>query len=465
MLLHHFPTPDLFINSYLIFDEKAKLGVVIDPTRQVEVYLALAMQKGIEITDIVETHVHADFISGARELKAALGGKATIHCSGLGGKEWIPSYADHLVQNGETFHLGSLRLEARHTPGHTPEHLIWVVYDEKRSFTIPLLAFTGDLLFVGSVGRPDLLGTEAKEGLAKQLYHSLFAVLSALPDFLEIYPGHGSGSLCGKGIGMKLSSTLGYEKRCNPWLIPQTYDHWLTSLDLNSLAIPNYFSRMKKLNVEGPSLLEPQKLPLLLTQEQFKNRPLSSLLVDVRHQNEFAAGNIKGSINLPFKPGFTLWAGSLLPAHQELVLVVDQPSSIFSMMQSLAIIGLDNIFGAIDISHWSTADKKEWLTPSPFMTVETLHASKELIYLLDVRREHEWNEGHIEGAHHLELVKVPQMLNAIPVDRPVAVICHTGTRASIIASFLAKEKKITTFNVQGGMQAWIQAKYPLLCTR
>lgn len=460
MLIRSFYTPGLFINSYFIFDEETRRAAVVDPTRQIEIYLAQALQDKVVITDIIETHVHADFVSGAAELKAALGGKPVIHCSGMGGDEWIPSYADHVVKDRDTFNLGSIRLEALHTPGHTPEHLIWVVFDEKRSPSVPELAFTGDLLFVGSVGRPDLLGEESRDTLAKQLYRSLFAVLYALPDFLEIYPGHGGGSLCGKGIGMKLTTTLGYEKKCNPWLIPQDYRRWVDSLDLCSLPIPDYFPRMKKENVKGGKESSHSELPSMLSVEQFKKMP-ASFVADLRKPEDFAAGNIKGSVNIPVTPAFPLWAGSFLPADRDVVLVVDKPDVLPGVVQSLKLVGLDHIAGVVDVSHWKIGDRAELLKASPTMDVATLQAEKGNVYLLDVRNDQEWDSGHIEGAHHLELMKVPQALDAIPLDRPIAVICHSGNRASIIASLLEKEKGAKVFNVKGGMQAWNKAKLPV----
>lgn len=458
MLIRSFFTSGLFINSYLIFDEETRCAAVVDPTRQIEIYLAQALQDQVVITDIIETHVHADFVSGAAELKAALGGKPVIHCSGLGGAEWTPFYADHIVQNRESVHLGSIRLEALHTPGHTPEHLIWVVYDEKRSFSVPELAFTGDLLFVGSVGRPDLLGEDSREELAKQLYRSLFAVLYALPDFLEIYPSHGAGSLCGKGIGMKPTTTLGYEKKCNLWLIPQDYRRWVDSLQLSSQPIPDYFVRMKQENVKERKRTKHKELPPVLTMEQARKSLASDFVADLRRPDDFAAGNIKGSINLPVTPAFPLWAGSFLPADREIVLVVDDLDVVQGVMQSLKLVGLDRISGVIDVSHWKIGDRAELLVPSPMMSVEELQAEKENVYLLDVRKDYEWDSGHIEGANHLELMKVPRALDAIPLDKPIAVICHSGNRASIIASLLEKEKGVKVFNVKGGMQAWNKAQ-------
>lgn len=461
MIIRHLYTPGLCINSYLIFDEEQKKAAVVDPTRQIEIYLSLAAKEGIEITDILETHVHADYVSGALELKEALGGKPVIHCSGLGGKEWTPAYTDHIVQNHDTFHLGNLRFEALHTPGHTPEHIVWIVYDEGRSTILPELIFSGDLLFVGSVGRPDLLGSDEEEVLAKQLYRSLFGVLHALPDYIEIYPSHGAGSLCGKEISKKLSSTLGYEKRCNPWMMPQDYRKWHESLRMEGIPIPSYFNRMKQVNVSGPQLLAKKKAPPILTPEEFAQRSEDHLVIDLRRPDAFAEGNVKGSLNLPFAPAFPLWAGSVLPHDKDLILVVDRVEMIFPVIRILNLVGLDNISGVVDVSRWSVSDRKRLLSPSSVMTVEELLAQKDQLFLVDVRNIHEWHLGHIEGGHHLELVKFPEALKEIPVDQSIAVICHSGNRASVIASLIEKERGGKVFNVRGGMQAWEKAKFPV----
>lgn len=454
MLVRHFFTPGLFVNSYLVFDEVAKVGVVIDPTRRIEDYLACALKEGIKITDIVETHVHADFISGAPELKGALEGKATIHCSGAGGREWIPAYANKVVKDRDVLQLGNVKLEAWHTPGHTPEHMMWVAYDGKCTQSVPQAAFTGDLLFVGSVGRPDLLGKEATASLAKQLYHSLFAVLSSLPDFVEVYPGHGAGSLCGKGIGPRLSSTIGYEKQCNPWLIPQQEAAWLHSLQLTTLPIPHYFLHMKKINVQRKEVSNKHKAPTFISKEDLTQLSPMNTIIDVRRPDDFAEGNLAESINIPFAPSFSLWAATVLPPDKEFILVVDHPEMLGSIIQSLSLVGLDRISGIIDVSDWNFFDKKAWFIPSPALTAGAFQQEKDKFYLLDVRTEKEWMEGHISGAHHLEFIQAAQQLSEIPIEQPVAVICHSGNRASIIASLLKKERGAVTFNIQGGMQAW-----------
>ncbi|MEI8364942.1 MAG: rhodanese-like domain-containing protein [Parachlamydiaceae bacterium] len=462
MLIRHFFTPGLAINTYLIFDEVEKRGALIDPTRQVERYISQAIQDGVQITDIFETHVHADFVSGALELKKALNNKPTIHCSGMGGKEWIPCYADHIVQDHDDVRLGSLRFQAWHTPGHTPEHVIWLVFDERRSLKAPEIAFTGDLLFVGSVGRPDLLGPAAEEHLAKQLYHSLFKLLHSLPDFVEIYPAHGAGSLCGKAIGSKLSSTFGYEKQCNPGLVPQPYGTWLKQLHDNMPPAPHYFSAMKRINVTGPRISERKEALFLLTKEHIREHISSYIFLDVRRPEEFSSGHIKNAINVPFSPSFPQWAGVALPENPQLVIVLDTPELVSQMITTLKLIGIDDILGYINIREWNEADKKEMFVASPMIDVKELGSKPNDYYVIDVRTLSEWNAGHIDGAHHLELAKSPEFLSTIPGNKPIAVICHSGNRASIVASLLMREGREKVFNVRGGMQAWLAERLPVL---
>jgi len=451
MQLRRFVTPGLSINSYLISDEESRRGIVVDPTRQVENYIAQARKDGIEITDIIETHVHADYISGAVDLKAALNGKPTIHCSGLGGKEWTPHYADHIVKEREEIQLGTVRLQALHTPGHTPEHIIWLVFNEQRSRTIPEMAFTGDLLFVGSVGRPDLMGEELEKQLVQQLYRSLFGTIQALPDFIQIFPGHGAGSLCGKEISTQDSSTIGYERRCNPWLIPQDFKRWQYHLLENISSPPAYFQRMKRLNVTGlnrnnqlpspPPLLQLEQIPGLLS---------TCVVVDIRNQEAFSSGHFKGSVNIPFGPSFITWAGIALAGDRDLILVAGSTTEIPSVIQSLRLIGLDQIKG-IFIANESSFASGDLLSMMEAADLKT-HLSD--YYVLDVRTPAEWNSGHIEGAHHIELAQLPNSISAIPKDVPIVVTCRSGARASLAASLLINAGYPRVQNLRGGMMAW-----------
>ncbi len=222
MFFHQRFIPGLAIYSYMVGDEKSKQCAIIDPTRDVDEYLQIAKREGLRITHVLETHVHADFVSGSKELKSRLGDAVEIDVSGLGGPEWTPPYADRVLKDGDEINLGKIRLQAVHTPGHTLEHVSWALFDETRSQDVPWMIFTGDFLFVGDVGRPDLLGPEAQKVLAHQLYDSVFRKLPALPDITEIFPAHGAGSLCGKALGSRASSTIGFERRFNTALIEKT---------------------------------------------------------------------------------------------------------------------------------------------------------------------------------------------------------------------------------------------------
>src|SRR5439155_23905981 len=247
MFFHQRFIPGLAIASYMVGDEKAKEVAVIDPTRDVDEYIRVAKDEGLRITQILETHVHADFVSGSAELKARLKGEPVIHVSGMGGKEWTPPYADQVAQReGHEVKVGSLRLAAMHTPGHTPEHVSWALFDDSRSKETPWLIFTGDFLFVGDVGRPDLLGEEARKALAHQLYQSVFEKLPPLADFTEIFPAHSSGSLCGKALSSRRSSTIGFERRFNGSLRPMAEAQWIERLLSGMPLAPPCFRRMTK---------------------------------------------------------------------------------------------------------------------------------------------------------------------------------------------------------------------------
>lgn len=463
MQIRHFFTPGLSIISHLIFDEGTRTGAIIDPTRHIEQYLRCAAQENITISDIIETHVHADFASGSQELKEALKGAAKIHCSGLGGKEWIPKYADRVVGDRDEILLGNVRLQAWHTPGHTPEHLIWVAFDNQRSRTLPAVCFTGDLLFVGSIGRPDLLGNEAEVQLARQLYDSLFGIIGPLQDFVEIFPSHGAGSVCGKEIGARPSSTLGYERQCNPWLLHQPYKKWSENLLKNMPAAPAYFKYMKRINISGPATAAriQERPPLISIEEAVKRMP-SSIIIDVRNNESFAAGHLKDSINIPIAPSFATWAGSVLPENAGLIIVIEDGAEAHFAIQSLRLIGMDNVIGVCNAREWDKRKYADIIHASPMAEVHEIEKRKGEWYILDVRSPGEWGSGHIHEAHHIELAQISNSLQQIPKNLPIAVFCHAGTRASLIASLLRREGFSKAAAVRGGMQAWINAGLPYL---
>lgn len=458
--------PGLAIYSYMVGDEKTKRCAVIDPTRDVDDFLAVAKREGLRITHILETHVHADFVSGSAELKARLGKEAEVVVSDMGGKEWTPPYADRKVRDGDEINLGSIRLKAVQTPGHTPEHVSWALFDDTRSRDEPWLIFTGDFLFVGDVGRPDLLGEEARRQLAKQLYQSVFDRLPALPDYTEIFPGHGSGSLCGKAIGSRGSSSLGFERRFNVALQKKDEDEWVGSLLKGMPIAPPYFRRMKAVNSQGPKVLGPE----LPGRKRFSAREVHErvcehcLVLDVRSKEAFAAAHIPGSVNIPLGHNLPTWAGWVLPYDRPILIVPDDPADVPEVVTHLIRVGFDDVQGYLEggLPDWESQgyELSRLETISVHDLADRLKDPKTRPFVLDVRTDAEWDGGHIEGACHIHGGKLQERFSEVPRDRPVAVVCGTGYRASIASSFLKREGYRDVSNALGGMTAWKAAGLP-----
>lgn len=452
-------TPGLAIHSYLLGDEKTKRAVVIDPVRQVVPYIMLAQNGGYEITHILETHVHADFISGAKELKHQLNERPQIYASGIGGKEWEPAYADEIVHDRQDIVIGDLRLRALHTPGHTPEHIMWVCYDNSRSTEVPEFAFTGDCLFVGSVGRPDLLGEKSKETQASHLYHTLFDRLDWLPEYVEIFPAHGAGSLCGKALKAVGSSTMGYERLTNPYLKNLPEELWIKNLNCNPLPIPPYFQKVKRMNRDGAPLLN--TLNVKKWEEEIPLPNLESLfLLDIRLPETFASSHIKGAINISASETFAQWAGWMIPSDIPIGLVTESYHLISDIIDQLRLMGFDQ---EIWIIPFDKLQQRYPLSTFRMMDVEELQNLKSANAapnIVDVRTTEEWVSGHIDGAQHFELNTLKEKYPQLPKDRSIALICRSGHRASLAASLLEKEG-FQVMNVRGGIQAWRQAGLPL----
>jgi hydroxyacylglutathione hydrolase len=462
MFFHQRFVPGLAIYSYIVGDETTRQAAVIDATRDVDEFIEIAHREGLHIKHVLETHVHADFVSGSREMKDRLGDEVTLHASGLGGAEWTPAYADHVVGDGDEIRLGSVRLKAVHTPGHTPEHVSWALYDDSRSADTPWLVFTGDFVFVGDVGRPDLLGEEARQELAHQLYQSVFGRLPPLPDFTEIFPGHGAGSLCGKAIGSRASSTLGYERRFNAALLQKPEEEWINDLMEQMPLSPPYFARMKRVNREGPIVIGAE-LPgrrRWSARALYERRCENCLIVDVRSKEAFAAAHIPGAINIPFGPTLPTWAGWVLPYDRPTLMVVDHPEQMPHVVNHLIRVGFDDIQGYLEggMDAWQTSGyEMATLTTLPVQSLPDRLAD---VTVLDVRTEKEWSAGHIAGAIHIHGGKLQESFGLVPRDKPVVVICGSGYRGSIAASFLKREGYEDVANVLGGMSAWKAAGLP-----
>lgn len=456
-MLYTINTPGLAINTYLIVDPTTKKAAVIDPVRDVEPLLQKIRETGAKVIAILETHVHADFVSGAKELKHRLNEIPTIYCSRMGGERWTPSYADCLVGDREAIALGSFRLEAWHTPGHTPEHLMWVLYDDKKNKDTPLKAFTGDFLFVGSIGRPDLLGAEEMHDLADKLYTSVFEILPQLPDSIEIYPAHGAGSVCGKGISAEPSSTLAFEQQNNPSLHPQPKKEWFKALMEQMPPRPDYFLWMKELNVVGPDLLEDLPSIQEVTWDQIDRD--TQFILDVRSKEEFSKHHPGSAINIGLGSLFVNWVARMAPYDRPIVLCGDDKTQCMQASTLMHLVGLDNqvAYLLLDGLNMPTAS---YPMVSPRELHDWINGDPKNVLVLDVRSDREWHAGHIEGAKHIVLDNLPEEMHKLPKNKSIAVTCGAGYRASIGVSLLQREGYEHVSNLAGGMQRWFQEGLP-----
>jgi hydroxyacylglutathione hydrolase len=461
MFVRRFYDDRLAQATYLIGCQRTGEAIVIDPPRDTLPILEAARAEGLRLTKVTETHIHADFVSGARELAADTG--ATVYLSGEGGPDWQYAWAGDaratLLHDHDTIILGGVRIDVWHTPGHTPEHLAFVVIDSARSDD-PVALVSGDFVFVGDVGRPDLLEKAAKvagtmEASARQLYHSLQR-LSTLPDHLQIWPGHGAGSACGKSLGAMPSSTLGYERRTN-WAFGMDSEAAFVAAVLEGQPEPpTYFAMMKRLNRNGPPLLGERGEPIHLPPDRLDTALASGPVLDVRSASEHASGHVRGTVNIPLIKAFTTWAGWLLGYERPIALVAPDVAAAAEARRALASIGLDQVTGWFgpdllaahaDGARWSTAQRGE-VTEADAM----LAAGRTVI---DLRESSEWEAGHIPGVEHHPLGRVQEELADRARDTPLAVHCQSGTRSAIGASVLEAMGFTDVIDLSGGYSGWV----------
>jgi hydroxyacylglutathione hydrolase len=451
MTIKQFEIPGLAQYSYVISSEGQ--AVVIDAIRDVDRYLTYAKENNLTITHITETHIHADFAAGSVALAEATGAELVLSGYDMG-ELYRYTMPHRALKNGDTIEAGSLRLEALHTPGHTPEHLSFVLFDLERSATEPVAIFTGDFLFAGSLGRPDLLGEEAKVGLARELYRSLHQRVTAVPDSVIVYPGHGAGSLCGSGIGEAAQSTLGHERRTQH-LFRLSEEEFVREILASVPPMPAYYPRMKRLNAAGVSSIAALPGGREMTPAQLKSLMADAqvTLLDVRGVEEFAAAHIPGALNLGAGQSLSLWAGWLLDAERLIVLVTQNGNDEEEPRLSLLRVGLDRIAGHLPMSRWIEAGYETQSTPlvSP---EEMMHGTAGVL-LLDVRNDSEWATGHIAEAEHIPLGSLPQKLAGIDKACPVVTVCGSGYRASAAASLLEAHGFQNVNILDGGMAAWL----------
>jgi hydroxyacylglutathione hydrolase len=472
MLLKRFFDPKLAQASYLIGCPASGEALIVDPNRDIDRYLQGADDEGLRIVHVTETHIHADFVSGARELAQRSG--ARLYLSDAGGHDWKYGYAAEAratpLRDGSCFRVGAVELRVMHVPGHTPEHLAFLVTDTEAA-SEPMGALTGDFLFVGDVGRPDLLERAAQakgtmEEGARQLFRSLQR-FRELRDYLQIWPGHGAGSACGKALGAVPQSTLGYEKRFN-WAFGVTDEtDFVTAVLEGQPDPPRYFAEMKRINRLGPRLLggirRPARLPLGALATALAQ---SGIVVDTRPSPEFAHGAVPGTINIPSGRAFTTWAGSLLPYDRDFNLIVDdrRAETVDELVRDLAGIGLDRIsgyFGVEVVDTWRTSEGHLQTLPSLTLAdvSDQLRSNDKVV--LDVRAEGEWNAGHLPGSLNLPLGDLEQRLEEIPQGRVLIVHCQTGARAAIAASLLRARGFSDVRQFPGGFAEWSAAGLPV----
>ena len=456
--------------SYLIGCPDSGQAVVIDPNRSVDQYIAAAEGYGLRITAVTETHIHADFVSGTRELAARSG--ATMYLSAAGPPEWRYDFATGsdvvLLSDRATFKVGHVELQAIHTPGHTPEHLSFLVTDTASALE-PMGILTGDFVFVNDVGRPDLLEKAAQlqgtaDAGARQLFRSL-VWFKTLPDHLQIWPGHGAGSACGRGMSAVPQSTVGYERRFN-WALEVTEeDEFVRRVLEGQPEPPRYFGMMKRINREGPRVLGTTALPERLAEQRLASLLESGAVIfDTRPAVDFAAGHIPGTISIPFNKSFPTWAGGLLPYDRDIHPIVDaaRPGLLDQIVKSLLMIGLDRVpgyFGTEVLALWK--GEHGALPKVRQMSIAELERERERSVVLDVRGRNEWDAGHIKGALHIPLAELQDRLQEIPDGQPIAVHCQGGGRSAIASSLLRAAGHTEVGNVTGGFGEWVKSGQPV----
>jgi glyoxylase-like metal-dependent hydrolase (beta-lactamase superfamily II)/rhodanese-related sulfurtransferase len=432
-------------------------AAVVDPRRDIDIYLEEAQREGLRIRHVIETHLHADFVSGHRELAARTGAQIYF------GAKAAAQFPHAAVEDGAEIAFGDVILRILETPGHTPESVSILVIDRSKSET-PQAVLTGDTLFIGDVGRPDLLGAKmSAQELAGLLYDSLHGKLLKLPDSVAVYPAHGAGSLCGRNISSETSSTIGEQRRFNYALQPMPRQDFVRMMTADLPEAPAYFGRDARLNREGPGSLSdlPKPEPLSPAAVE-KLRGDGAVLLDTRPSAQYGVSHIPGSISIGLSGQFASWAGTLLRPETPLVLVTEDAQSVEEAQTRLARVGLENVAGYLagGILAWHQEGR-------PLAKMEQVNAEE--LYsrlseaspgqLVDVRRPGEWQAGHVAAAIHIPLHELARDAARLDRGSAVALICATGYRSTIAASVLEREGFSHLINVVGGMNAWSSAHY------
>lgn len=471
MILKRFYDENLAQASYLVGCAATGEALVVDANRDAELYLRAAEAEGVRITHLTETHIHADFVSGTRELAAHTG--AQVYLSAEGGPEWQYAFAEPdgavLLRDGDEFRVGNIRIQAVHTPGHTPEHLSFLVTDTAAADQ-PMGILTGDFVFVGDVGRPDLLEKAAKlegtmEAGARTLFRSL-QKFKELPEYLQVFPGHGAGSACGKGISSVPSSTVGYERMFNWALQYEDEDEFVLAVLAGQPEPPKYFAEMKRINRDGPPVTGGFTRPPRLAENRLEALlDEGAIVIDTRHAADYAQGYIPGTINIPLNRSFTTWAGWLVPYDRPFYLILDDACThcVDEAVKELAMIGLDRIagrFGTEVLETWTRYHGELATVPQTTSAELAEQLRTGDVSVLDVRGRAEWEAGHLPGVENIPVGYLADRLDQIPRDQPVVVHCQGGARSAIAASLLRSHGYDNVINLAGGYADWQAAGNP-----
>ncbi|MFN3150161.1 MBL fold metallo-hydrolase [Bremerella sp.] len=463
MLLKYFYDKSLAHASYMVGCQRGGVAVIVDPGRDIQKYLDAAAKEGVKITAIAETHIHADYVSGARELADRIGAK--LYVSDEGPAEWKYEYAsqyDHqLLHEGDHFMIGNIHFDVLHTPGHTPESISFLLTDQGGGAQEPMGIFTGDFVFVNAVGRPDLLEQAAKimntaKAGAADLFHSL-EKFKQLPEYLQVWPAHGAGSACGKGLGAVPSSTVGYEKRFNPGLQFTDEDAFVDYILADQPEVPPYFAVMKRVNKEGPKVIGENASIEKLSAGKLSETLQQGTVVDLVASKTFAQGHAAGTINIPTGM-LSTWGGWLID-YDRPVYLIGTAEQMSDALHVLLSIGAEDIGGYFERSELADAGV---LTESyPSVNAEQLSEllANESVTLVDVRSDQEWIAGHIPHAQHNFLGKLPETASQIPQDQKVVVNCRSGARSSVGVSVLQAAGIKDVINLEGGFTAWTGKGY------
>lgn len=455
--------------AYLIGCQQSGEAIVIDPQRDIDRYVKLAQENELRVIAVAETHIHADFLSGSRELAEFY--NAHVYVSDEGDKDWKyqwldqrpggGSYQHTLLKDGDSIHIGNIELKAIHTPGHTPEHLVYLITDHGSGANEPIAMASGDFVFVGDLGRPDLLESAAgqignMEPSARRLYETT-KLLAGIPDYVQVWPAHGSGSACGKALGAVPTSTMGYERRFNPALLAASSEQGFVDFILEGQPEPPlYFANMKRDNKIGPAVLGELPRPHQMKATDLRTLDTKSVAVlDTRPFGAFRDEHIPGSLSFPLMNSFSTHVGSMVRDTDEIYLIVT-PDHLDEVIRDLIRIGLDRIRGwvdASDIEHYPDSVQRM----IGVAEVDASEASDMInngeVQVLDVRRKTEFDLGHLPGAINIAHTRLASRLDEIPQHTRLLINCHSGVRSAISASYLQRQG-FQVVNLQGGHLAW-----------